>query len=78
LRNGSTASFASFAEWSVWAAGRADPPGYGQDHGHARADLPDAFIEQMTTASDAERRRVPAAQISVLGSGAGVSFRAPN
>ncbi|MXV90935.1 MAG: AAA family ATPase [Acidimicrobiia bacterium] len=37
----------------------------------------DALIEQVTSASDAERRRVSSAQISVLGSGAGVSFRAP-
>lgn len=37
----------------------------------------DALIEQMTSASDVERRRVSSAQVSVLGSGAGVSFRAP-
>ena len=37
----------------------------------------DALIEQMTSASDAERRRVSSAQVSVLGTGAGVSLRAP-
>ena len=37
----------------------------------------DALIEQMTSASDGERRRVSSAQVSVLGTGAGVSFRAP-
>lgn len=37
----------------------------------------DALIEQMASASDAERRRVSSAQVSVLGSGAGVSFQAP-
>ncbi len=37
----------------------------------------DALIEQMASGSGAGRRRVSSAQISVLGSGAGVSFRTP-
>ena len=37
----------------------------------------DALIEQMTSDSDAGRRRVSSAQISVLGTGAAVSLRAP-
>ena len=37
----------------------------------------DALIEQMTSASGAEHRRMSSVQGSVLGSGAGVSFRAP-
>ena len=37
----------------------------------------DALIEQMTSASDTEYRRISSAQVSVLGSGAGVSFQAP-
>ena len=37
----------------------------------------DALIEQMTSASGTEHRRMSSAQGSVLGSGAGVSFRAP-
>jgi len=37
----------------------------------------DALIEQMSSESAAERRRVSSAQVSVLGSGTGVSFRAP-
>ena len=37
----------------------------------------DALIEQMTSGSDGERRRVSSAQVSVLGTGAGVSFQDP-
>ena len=37
----------------------------------------DALIEQMASASGTGRRRLSAAQVSVLGSGAGVSFGAP-
>ena len=37
----------------------------------------DALIEQITSASDTESRRLFSAQVSVLGSGAGVSFQTP-
>ncbi len=37
----------------------------------------DALIEQMTSASDTDGRRLSSAQVSVLGSGAGVSFQTP-
>ena len=37
----------------------------------------DVLIEQMTSGSDGERRRVSSAQVSVLGTGAGVSLQAP-
>ena len=37
----------------------------------------DALIEQMTSASDTDGRRLSSAQVSVLGSGAGVSFQNP-
>ena len=37
----------------------------------------DALIEQMSAASDTDGRRLSSAQVSVLGSGAGVSFQTP-
>ena len=37
----------------------------------------DALIEQMSAASDTEGRRLSSAQVSVFGSGAGVSFQTP-
>ena len=37
----------------------------------------DALIEQMASVSDTEPRRISSAQVSVLGSGAGVSFQTP-